>query len=233
MSKEARFTYQRRGRYFLTAAPARQRYLAFVLHGYGQHPRYFLQPFEQIGREDILFVAPEGLHRFYVNHEKKRVGSSWMTAEDRETDMADYLRLLEQVSETVLSQMERPPVGTGLLGFSQGVATACRWATYRQQRFDHLINWAGAFPPDLDFSEAHRRLQHLPLHWVLGDADPYLPPERVEEQAALLRENAIRYQEHHYQGAHRLHRPTLQALYAQLWPAASAENPAPGQRRQS
>ena len=222
MAKEQRFTYQRRGRFFLSAPIGEQPYVVFALHGYGQHPRYFLRPFEQLGRADILFVAPEGLHRFYVNHEKKRVGSSWMTAEDRETDMADYLQVLGQVRQKVLSQFNTPPRQIGLLGFSQGVATACRWATYGPKDFDHLVNWAGAFPPDLDFGAAHRRLQHLPLHWVLGKEDPYLPPAKVAEQEALLKENAIRYQVHHYAGDHRIHTPTLQQLYETLWPASSA-----------
>ena len=64
-------------------------------------PQYFIKKFEQLKRPEILFVAPEGLHRFYLKGNAGRVGSSWMTKEDRLNDIDDYNRMLDQVAKEI------------------------------------------------------------------------------------------------------------------------------------
>ena len=68
-------------------------------------------------------MAPEGLSRFYLDAGAGKVGASWMTKEDRAHEIEDYLSYLEQVRAAII-----PPVPLTILGFSQGVATAARWA---------------------------------------------------------------------------------------------------------
>ena len=77
------------------------RELWYVLHGYGQLAAPFLEEFRAIDDGTRLIVAPEALSRFYEGdaksrlHKDARVGASWMTREDREAEIADYLGYLD------------------------------------------------------------------------------------------------------------------------------------------
>ena len=67
----------------------------FVCHGYGQLAHRFLRSFSALDDGSRLVVAPEGLSRYYVDHAERKVGASWMTTEDRLTDIADYVAYLD------------------------------------------------------------------------------------------------------------------------------------------
>ena len=127
--EEVRIAVARTARVFCIGPPiASASRVLYALHGYGQLPAYFLRKFEPLAEAGWTVVAPEGLHRFYTEGTSGRVGASWMTREDRATDIGDYLAYLAQVQE----RFPLPSNGRAvLLGFSQGVATAARWAVSR------------------------------------------------------------------------------------------------------
>lgn len=218
MSYRIDFKIERTARYYLSDEPSSlHRYLCFVLHGYGQHPEYFLKKFEALGRKDILFVAPEGLHRFYLKGSSGRVGSSWMTKEDRLNDISDYNKMLEQVALQVLSQSPVSFERVAIFGFSQGVATACRWANYTQHKYDALINWAGAFPPDLDFEAAHQNLKPKALFMACGDEDQYISEERLAEHLSFLKEQSLKPKLLRFKGAHDIYSEPLSKLLKEVF----------------
>lgn len=220
MSIRKDFQFLRRARYYLSDEPSPSMpYLCFVLHGYGQLPQFFLKKFSQLARKDILFVAPEGLHRFYLNGSKGRVGSSWMTKEDRLIDIQDYCALLDQVAQEVLQNQSFQK--TALLGFSQGVATACRWISKTQVPIDELIAWSGAFPPDLNFEEAVQAMAPKSIHMLLGDDDEYAKPSRLEEQRVYLADKGLKVQTRLFKGGHTIYRDDLEQLLAEVFPEAS------------
>src|ERR671913_1620 len=73
------------------------RELWIVCHGYGQLASRFVSQFAALDDGTRLIVAPEALSRFYLdpipkrrNEASPRVGASWMTREDRESEIADY-----------------------------------------------------------------------------------------------------------------------------------------------
>tara|TARA_R110002050_G_scaffold143952_2_gene269378 strand:+ start:1112 stop:1771 length:660 start_codon:yes stop_codon:yes gene_type:complete len=211
------FYYKRRARYYLSDEPSySQPYLCIVLHGYGQLPEYFIKHFSRLERKDILFVAPEGLHRFYLNGSKGRVGSSWMTKEDRLNDIDDYCNLLEEVSEQLVAENHFDKIV--LLGFSQGVATACRWMSRTKKPIDELILWSGAFPPDLSFEEAVQSIGIKPVYMLLGDKDEYAKPEILAEQESYLAENGIQVQSQLFKGGHAIVPEVLEELVAKIFP---------------
>ncbi|MFT7345493.1 MAG: putative esterase, partial [Lentimonas sp.] len=70
--------------------------LLIVLHGYGQLSQFFIQKFSSLTHQCDI-IAPEGMHRFYLNGSSGRVGASWMTKEERETDIEDNQKYLEEV----------------------------------------------------------------------------------------------------------------------------------------
>jgi predicted esterase len=217
LSVEKRITLQRTARYFLSNEPSSvSTNLCFVLHGYGQLPQFFLRKFSQLARPDILFVAPEGLHRFYLRGSQGRVGASWMTKEDRLQDIADYVLALDKIAAEVQQKQSFKKVA--LLGFSQGVATACRWVASGEQRFQHLINWAGAFPPDLDFKAAHHLMKQLPVDILVGDEDEFISPAAHQEHLQHLDTIGLNYRSTVFQGKHDVYHSPLAELMQRVFP---------------
>lgn len=210
------FTTRKTARYYLSAPPQlEQRAICYVLHGYGQLAPFFIKKFAKL-RPDILFVAPEGLHRFYLQGTGGRVGATWMTREDRLQDIADYNHYLQSLSTYL--EAEQPYEKRFLLGFSQGVATACRWLMHSSHSFDALINWAGAFPPDLDYRQAYEQFDRLPTYLVLGKQDEYISEEKLAEHLQFLQEQKIAVNLRRFEGPHRVDREALKAVLKELFP---------------
>ena len=97
-----------------------------------------------------------------------------------------------------------------LLGFSQGCATACRWAVQGIVKFERLILWAGLFPPDMDFAKGHDLLSASKTYMVIGDEDPFLTPERLQEFDQLAAQLGIRPEKITFHGKHEINEAILQ-----------------------
>jgi predicted esterase len=189
------------------------RQLWLVCHGYGQLAAYFIRHFAFLAEADphTVVVAPEGLSRFYLQGTSGRVGASWMTSDDRLHEIADHVRFLNDLTAALLPQCA-PGVQVSVLGFSQGTATVSRWLTQAPFRPAQLILWGGNFPEDIAPEAATRLLTGLPLHLVVGNADPYFSDERVAQQEAQLRALGGQPQVIRFEGRHELNRPVLQRL---------------------
>jgi predicted esterase len=174
-----------------------------VLHGYGQLAGRFVRRFEQIAGPERLVVAPEALSRFYRQGGVGIVGASWMTREDREAEIRDYLGYLEQVRAKVV-----PPVPLTLLGFSQGVATAVRWAASGTPAPTRLVCWGGLLPEDVPAAG----LSAVPVTFVVGERDEWAPPERVEAQAAALGAAGVSVEVVRFDGGHEIESEVLASL---------------------
>lgn len=178
----------------------------FVCHGYGQLASRFLERFRTLEAERRCIVAPEALSRFYLTDSpaERRVGASWMTREDRLRDIDDYVRYLDAVyAKTARSQAK-----ITALGFSQGSATACRWAALGSSRLDRLILWGGEVPPDLDL----KRLRVPTLTLVYGTRDELFTPKIVAATETRLRAHEISYELVSFEGGHEIHEATLRRL---------------------
>ncbi len=190
----------------------------FVCHGYGQLADRFLSYFSALDDGSRLIVAPEGLSRYYVDHAARKVGASWMTAEDRLTDIADYVAYLNQLHAAVLDGVARDSIRLYVLGFSQGAATASRWTAMGDVRVDRLILWGGLVPPDLDLEGFADPLRAAQLTVVVGDEDETVPAVALERATARLQEAGIPYEQILFPGGHRLDRDILADLAADLEP---------------
>jgi hypothetical protein len=64
--QEEKLSFNYEARYFISGAPhaAIQR-VVMVFHGYGMLAKFFLKKFKPLFDEQTLFIAPEGLHKFY------------------------------------------------------------------------------------------------------------------------------------------------------------------------
>lgn len=206
---EEKFNYSKTYRFELSEVETQCDTLIYVLHGYGQQAKYFIRKFQPIFGE-FLVVAPEGMHRFYLEGPSGRVGASWMTKEAREDDIEDNINWLNaldaQLSEHFKCSRKL------LLGFSQGGATAARWFHRGAPKFDALILWACVFPPDL---EAHEELAHgANQHFVIGSEDQFYNSEQQDALALFYEGKGFKI--HRFEGNHDIHAPTLNEILSEI-----------------
>lgn len=209
---------QRTARYWTLGEAAQAREIWFVLHGYMQLARRFLRRFEPIRDARRLIVAPEGLSRFYVRSGGGRhgtesvVGASWMTREDREAEIHDYVGYLDRLAR-VVSEKAPSEVRTTVLGFSQGVATASRWVTYGAVRPQRLVLWGDFLPPDLDADRAADAWESVDVLLVRGTDDGALQSDDLARaEAAWIEKAAVRLHRVQYEGGHDIDEVTLTEL---------------------
>jgi predicted esterase len=197
---EHHLTVPRTARYHTLGDPATAKRVWIVLHGYGQLARYFLRAFEGMEKES-LFVAPEGLSRFYTDAGHTRVGATWMTREDREREIQDQVTYLDALAAKL--REESPHAEHGLvLGFSQGVATATRWSMLGRTRVKRLVLWAGSLPAEIDIAHMRQCWGGLHVDLVTGERDTLVTPEQVRRQEPSLRAAGVAHAFHGYNGAH-------------------------------
>ena len=192
----------RTARYHVLGDPATARMVWVVLHGFGQLARFFLNKFEGL-EEGLLIAAPEGLSRFYLDEQHQRVGATWMTREDREHEIGDQLSYLDALAASLLDGCPQA-TGLGVLGFSQGVATACRWTALGKANAQHLVLWGGSMPPDLDHGLMRQRWGDMQVHLVQGEKDELVPEQVVSANAAILQRAQVEHAVHHHAGGHAL-----------------------------
>jgi predicted esterase len=187
----------------------------FVLHGYGQLGAYFIRNFHVLDSRKNFIVAPEGLHRFYLDGVAGRVGASWMTKEDRETDIRDYVdylsRLYAEIVQKAGSEKE-----IWIFGFSQGVATAARWIVLGKPRFDKAIFWAGSFPPDLEPLATEEAFRKPEVPCVYGDSDEFINNEQIRKAQIHLEKAGLTAQWHSFPGGHKIPPEPLLDLVAKI-----------------
>lgn len=190
----------------------------FVLHGFGMLASSFAGAFQPLVDGTRRVYAPEALNRYYlddggVQHgPESRVGATWMTREDRLVEIADYVRYLDTLYRHVFVELPRAEVRALVLGFSQGAATAARWAATGNASLDGVILWGSPAPPDLNLAEAARVWAATPLTLVYGRADRYFDEARAVAEAERLRGAGIIPELLSHDGGHRIDADTLKRL---------------------
>jgi predicted esterase len=214
MEHAIRFSFT--GRYFTLGNKEKAKQIWFVLHGYGQLASYFIKKFKVLEDYNILVIAPEGLSRFYIDDIEKRlqtgstrVGASWMTRENRLSDIQNYISFLTSIYETETPDKNIPVT---VLGFSQGAATAARWVIDGKITFSRLILWAGILPPDLDFTKGKNILQSKETFLVYGSRDPFLHDDRFTEMNLLSEKLGITPHLIEFDGEHTIDEKALLKL---------------------
>jgi predicted esterase len=207
------FTIERQVRYATLGDPGEAvTQVWFVLHGFGQLAPRFLRYFRPLADGRRILIAPEGLHRYYVKRATKRGGASWMTAEDRLTDIDDYVAYLDRLYTHVFESIERDSVQVAALGFSQGVHTLCRWIAFGEPRIDRAILWGATVPPDLDLDAHGHRLGEARLQLVVGEEDHLFTPEAVRAYHDRLDAHGVQFEAIPYPGGHALDIEVLRGL---------------------
>jgi predicted esterase len=199
--------------YKLGDVNANTKQIWFVLHGYGQLAQYFIRKFAALEQHNICVIAPEGLSRFYLENfeagkgrKSNRVGATWMTRENREMDIANYIAYLNMIHQKEIGSSNIPVT---IVGFSQGSATASRWALQESLTYNRLILWAGVFPPDMDFDTGKQILQKKEVLMVYGKQDPFLTDERFTEMKVIIEKLGTDIEIITFEGDHDIDQETL------------------------
>lgn len=211
---EHHLTVARTARYYMLGTFTDQtRHVWFCLHGFGQLAAYFGRKFTGLLDEQTVVVVPEGLSRLYLDNTYTRIGASWLTREDRDAEISDFVNYLNTLYDQLLSGQSSVPLHITVLGFSQGAATACRWIDSGHIHVDRLILWAGYFPNGLADLITPTRLAAVETHYIYGlhdeliqriaDADTYIDRLKADLPNLLVKT---------YEGGHRVEPAVLQTI---------------------
>lgn len=186
-----------------------------VCHGFGQLAGEFIKEFEVIARHGRAIVAPEGLSRFYksqgtVHTPATPVGATWMTSEDRQNEIADYIAYLDDLLAAARGVVS-PRACFTALGFSQGAATVSRWVAASRPSLARLVLWGGLIPPE--FVEANvGGLASQPIQFVMGESDRYFNPDLVRSEIGRIEALGLKADVHRFEGGHVIDSRTLQSI---------------------
>jgi predicted esterase len=222
MSTEHHLEVPRTARYYLNGSlSAAITDVWFVCHGYGQLASDFIREFDVIASPGRLIVAPEAMSRFYLSDgtgfhgPDSKVGATWMTREDRDAEIADYVAYLERLYDEIFRVVPREAAKFTVLGFSQGGATATRWLTRGKSRADRLLLWGSFLPADYELSQGAAFFRDVPLSIVYGKRDRYADAAMIEKYERQLAEHGIPHRLFSFDGGHRMDRETLTRLAAE------------------
>lgn len=201
--------------YTLNQLTKNTRDLWIVCPGYGQLAKYFIRRFDVFDVETHFIMALQGLSKFYLP-DHKNVGASWMTKEDRETDMENQKAYLDAVLDKLFTVRPLQSFDIHLMGFSQGVSMISRLAAYRKIDFSTMILWAGGFPPELAPQDFNHLSEKAKLKVVLGNQDEFYTLEKNYQVEIDKMEHAIGVKPEivTFDGKHEVNREVLKSLYS-------------------
>jgi predicted esterase len=221
MSTENHIQVSRTARYFTLGNPGPGvTDVWFACHGYGQLAADFVKEFDCIDSPERLIVVPEALSRFYIHDgpgfhaPDARIGATWMTREDRDAEITDYVNYLDTLYEHVFSRIDRSTARVTVLGFSQGGATVNRWLMCGKIRADRLIMWGSLFASDIDLAAAAKLFQAVDLNIVYGRRDQFANAATIANYESTIKQLGVPYNLIAFDGGHRMDRGTLERLAA-------------------
>ncbi|MCB9263121.1 MAG: phospholipase [Flavobacteriales bacterium] len=199
------FTTQKTARYFTLGNIETAAEIWIVLHGYAQLAIDFIQNFEDLLSPQTAIVAPEGMHRFYKKGFYGDVAASWMTREDRLSDISDNAMFLSNLYQTLI----KPNQTVQIFGFSQGVATACRWLAMADITPKNIVLWSGTFPDDLELKKGNSVFSKSNVYLAYDENDPFRTDKSWQKQLDFFEENGITPIHFRFEGGHSIPKDVL------------------------
>lgn len=182
-----------------------------VLHGYGQLAEFFIRKFLPFDTKDRLVIAPEATNYSYLKDFQGRVGANWMTKHEREVAIANNHRYLNLLMEEILKNFKNLPK-IHVLGFSQGAATASRWASQWSGQVDTLVLWAGGFAHDLSLDLSKEKFEKTHLILAYGEQDEFIKDEHLLQQNEWIKALGKSLITCSFQGGHELEPQALEKI---------------------
>lgn len=165
-----------------------------LLHGRGASAQGMLALSDELDVPEIAYLAPQA------------TGRSWYPAsfmapiDENEPELSSALdvvgRLVGRAKDADFTTEQ-----TVLLGFSQGACLATEYAARTPTRYGGVVGLSGGLigPENASF-EYEGNLDGTPVFLGCSDQDPYIPLERVEETATVLRQLGAQVTKRIYEG---------------------------------
>ena len=187
-----------------------------VFHGYGQLGKEFLSQFEFLGKKDTFIISIEALNKFYFRGFNGKVGASWMTKENRESEINDYVQFIDNVYRSVTDDINLSKMKINILGFSQGTHTASRWLYKKRIKINNLILWSGSFPHDFNYNNSKKYWSSFTKYIVIGKKDKFIEPEKFKMEMNYLSDQNIHINVVEFDGGHEIDKNTLLKISTSL-----------------
>lgn len=181
----------------------------FVVHGYGQLAEHFIKKFKVLDDGKTVIIAPEALSKFYLKEFSGRVGATWMTKYERESEITDYINYLNQLYKTVLKETNANKLKINILGFSQGTATVARWCMNKNIKYDRLILWAGYFGNGIEDIIDPLKLSDKEVVLCYGKEDEFLMKIDISQYEKDIQKAIPHVQIHTFEGGHTINEDLL------------------------
>ena len=205
-----RVSYQHTNSYeTLNSLTSKTKNVWLVFHGMGYLSRYFLKYFKHLNEDENYIIAPQAPSKYYQGTDFKHVGASWLTREDTLNETQNIMNY----TDAVVAAEKIDPDKLILMGYSQGVSIACRWMARNQVQPKSLVLHSGGIPIELKAEQFEYLSASTPVHYIYGDKDQYITPERVVEQSErgeMLFDKRLSV--HTFAGIHEVNTQMLQNL---------------------
>jgi Predicted esterase len=196
------FKTQRIARVFTNVVkPSNVKKIIFAFHGYGQLANNFISSLTFLDNGNTLIIAPEGLSRFY-NSDK--IGASWMTSEDRNNEILDYINYLSGVYDEITSIPEMSEPEIVILGFSQGGHTAARFCAHSGKRVNKLLLCSSTFPDDIQQRHLSSSFSNTEIYFISGTNDKISPQSEIYASAQVLKDLNLNFKIINFEGGHQI-----------------------------
>lgn len=161
--------------------PGSARAAMLMLHGRGATAQDILTLTTDLHCPGFLYLAPQAAgNAWYPN-------SFLMPVASNEPDLSSALAVIASLLAQ-LAQLGIPAERTILLGFSQGACLALEYTVRNPRRYGGIIGLSGGvIGPDDTPRNYSGELADTPVFLGCSDMDPYIPKERVEQTAEILR----------------------------------------------
>ena len=203
MLKENHISVTRTARYFTLGELNNNTKDVWVLiHGHRQLAGGFISNFAELAAAGSFLVAPEGLMRLYIKGDYGDVGASWMTKEDRENDIKDYINYLDKLYfDIIIPKANEFNLRINALGFSQGSATLSRWLTLGKAKVNKAVFWCGSLAHDVDYSK-YPDFKKTEIYQVFSSNDPHYDKNFPNLQIEILKKEGITPKTFIFTGGH-------------------------------
>ena len=188
----------------------------FIFHGYGQLAKEFIQDFEILADDKSLIVAPEAMNKFYSRGFSGSIGTTWMTKEDRETEIKDYVNMIDNVYKEISEIVDLTKVRMNVLGFSQGGHTAVRWLSEKQTPVKTLLLWGSGMPHDINCKSNLSYWNNIKIKLLVGNNDQFISEEKLKDELTFIKEQTINYELIKYNGSHQIDTEYLPTFLNQI-----------------
>ena len=151
-----------------------------MVHGRGANARDILGLASHLNVSEYALLAPEATNNSWYPY------SFLVKPEQNEPWLSSALNLLEEVVDEITEQgFTRENIY--FLGFSQGACLTLEYVTRNAQKFGGVVAYTGGLIGDkINQEDYSGDFNGTPIFIGIGNPDPHVPLERVNESVSIL-----------------------------------------------